>query len=133
MKIPILRLGKILMVSIQVDLGDDDVLRFQNDLLHKIVEVEAMGVVIDIGSMEVVDSYMARVFNDTASMARLLGAEVVLCGVQPAIAITLVEMGRSLIGVDCTFNLEQGLEILKQRIALRGDAKLAQELSDGTQ
>ncbi|MDP2099026.1 MAG: STAS domain-containing protein [Methylobacter sp.] len=124
MKIPILRLGKILLSSIQVDLTDADAMQFQNDLVNKIAEMEALGIVIDITSLEVVDSFMARVINDTAGMARLLGAEVVICGVQPYVAMTLVEMGRDLIGVDCTFNLDQGLEIIKERIGMRGDATM---------
>lgn len=132
MKIPILRLGKVLLTSIQVDLADADALLFQDDLVRKIVDIEAMGVAIDITALEVVDSFMARVINDTASMARLLGAEVVVCGVQPFVAMTLVEMGRDLIGADCAFNLEQGLKMLQARIAVRGDAVLAQEDGDAT-
>jgi rsbT antagonist protein RsbS len=127
MKIPILRLGRILLTSVQVDLTDSDALDFQNDLVRKIVEIEALGVVIDITSLEIVDSYMARVMNDTASMAGLLGAEVVICGIQPFVAMTLVEMGRDLIGAECAFNLEQGLKLLEARIALRGDAALGLE------
>ena len=127
MKIPILRLGRILLTSIQVDLVDSDAMQFQYDLLTKIAEIEALGVAIDITSLDVVDSFMARVINDTADMARLLGAEVVICGIQPFVAMTLVEMGRELIGANCTFNLDQGLKVLKSRIALRGDVSLTQE------
>lgn len=125
MRIPILRLGSILMASIQLDLTDADALQFQDDVVRKIAEIEALGVAIDITALETVDSYMARVINDTASMARLLGAEVVICGVQPYVAMTLVEMGRELLGADCAFNLEQGLRILQKRICARGDAVLA--------
>lgn len=126
MKIPILRLGPILLSSIQFDLTDADALHFQTDLVSKIAEIEALGVAIDITSLDVVDSFMARVINDTASMARLLGAEVVICGVQPYVAMTLMEMGRELIGADCVFNLNQGLKLLEERIATRGDAALTQ-------
>lgn len=122
MKIPILQLGRILLVSIQVDLTDTDAMQFQNDLVNKIAATEAIGVAIDITALDVVDSFMARVISDTASMARLLGAEVVICGIQPYVAMTLVEMGRDLIGADCAFNLEQALKILGGLIALRGDA-----------
>lgn len=125
MRIPILRLGKILMASIQLDLTDADALQFQDDVVRKIAEIEALGVAIDITALETVDSYMARVINDTASMARMLGAEVVICGVQPYVAMTLVEMGRELLGADCAFNLEQGLRMLQKRISARGDAVLA--------
>lgn len=124
MKIPILQLGRILLVSIQVDLSDTDAMQFQNDMVNKIAETEALGIAIDITALDVVDSFMARVISDTASMARLLGAEVVICGIQPYVAMTLVEMGRDLIGADCAFNLDQGLKILAQLIALRGDAAI---------
>ena len=124
MKVPILKLGRILLTSIQVELSDADSLQFQSDLVRRVAEVEAQGVAIDISALDVVDSYMARVINDTTSMAQLLGAEVVVCGIQPYVAMTLVEMGRGLIGADCVFDLEQGLERLMQRIRHRGDADL---------
>lgn len=124
MKIPILQLGRILLVSIQVDLTDTDAMQFQNDMVSKIAVTEALGIAIDITALDVVDSFMARVISDTASMARLLGAEVVICGIQPYVAMTLVEMGRDLIGADCAFNLEQALKILAELIVLRGDAAL---------
>ncbi|MBN2885229.1 MAG: STAS domain-containing protein [Chromatiaceae bacterium] len=127
MRIPILRLGRILLVSIQVDLTDTDAMQFQSDLVARVAEIEALGVAIDITALDVVDSYMARVINDTASMSRLLGAEVVICGVQPFVALTLVEMGRELLGADCAFNLDQGLEMLRERIAQRGDAELGED------
>ncbi|AFL72401.1 STAS domain-containing protein [Thiocystis violascens] len=125
MKIPILRLERILLVSIQEDLTDNDAMDFQSDLVERVAEIEALGVAIDITALDVVDSYMARVINDTASMVRLLGAEAVICGVQPFVALTLIEMGRDLLGADCAFNLGQGLEILKTRIATRGDTRFA--------
>lgn len=121
MRIPILRLDRILLVSIQEDLTDDEAMQFQSDLVNRVAEVEALGVAVDITALDVVDSYMARVINDTASMVRLLGAEVVICGIQPFVAMTLIEMGRDLIGADCAFNLEQGLEMLRARIVHRGD------------
>lgn len=121
MKIPILRLGDILLTSIQVDLTDIEVIQFQSDVLHAIAETEARGLAVDITALEVVDSFMARTINDTANMARLLGAEVVVCGMHPAVALTLIEMGRGLIGVETTFNLNEGLARLNRRIARRGD------------
>ena len=127
MKIPILRLGRILLVSIQIDLTDNDAMQFQSDLVNLVVETEALGVAIDITALDVVDSYMARVINDTASMVRLLGAEVVICGIQPFVALTLVEMGRDLFGADCTFNLSQGMDKLHAKIALRADARYLEE------
>jgi rsbT antagonist protein RsbS len=124
MRIPILRLSEVLLTSIQVDLTDAEVMQFQTDVLHAIAESEARGLAIDITALEVVDSFMARTINDTASMARLLGAEVVVCGMRPAVALTLIEMGRGLIGVETTFNLNEGLVRLNQRIARRGDSDL---------
>jgi rsbT antagonist protein RsbS len=127
MRIAIPRLGRILLVAIQQDLSDNEALEFQSNLLSTIAEIEALGVVIDISALDVVDSFMARVINDTASMARLLGAEVIVCGIQPFVALTLVEMGRGLLGADCTFNLEQGLKTLQARIAGRGDYSIAKD------
>ncbi len=131
MKVPIIRLGKVLLVSIQVDLTDAAALQFQQDLINRISETEALGVAIDITSLDVVDSYMARVINDTASMARLLGAEVVISGVQPFVALALVEMGRELINVDCVFNLEQALKKLEVTIAARGDRGMGRDSYEG--
>ncbi|NVZ08750.1 STAS domain-containing protein [Allochromatium humboldtianum] len=123
MRIPILQLDRILLVSIQVDLTDNDAMQFQSDLVERVAAIEALGVAIDITALDVVDSYMARVINDTANMVRLLGAEVVICGIQPFVALTLIEMGRGLLGADCAFNLGQALEMLKGRIAKRGDTR----------
>lgn len=118
-KIPILKLGAVLLASLQADITDEDAQVFQGELVQRVVDVEAGGVLLDISAMEVVDSFMARVINDTAAACQMLGAEVVVCGVQPAVAITLVEMGRGLIGVRTTFNLEQGLARLQQSIRAR--------------
>jgi rsbT antagonist protein RsbS len=127
MRIPILRLDKILLASIQIDLSDTDVLQFQNDVANTIAETETLGIAIDITSLEVVDSFMARVINETASVARLLGAEVIICGIRPYVAMTLVELGRDLIAADCSFNLDQGLKMLRKLIGKRGDSDLACE------
>jgi rsbT antagonist protein RsbS len=123
MRIPILQLERILLVSIQVDLTDNDAMQFQSDLVERVAAIEALGVAIDITALDVVDSYMARVINDTANMVRLLGAEVIICGIQPFVALTLIEMGRGLLGADCAFNLGQALEMLNSRIAKRGDTR----------
>ena len=119
MIIPILRLKDILLTSIQVDLTDQEALDFQDDVLHEVDETEAQGIVIDITALDVVDSFMARVINDTANMVRLLGAEVVLSGMQPMVALALIEMGRELIGVETALNLDQGLERLQRLIQER--------------
>ncbi len=130
MRIAIPRLGRILLVAIQQDLSDEEALQFQSNLLSTIAEIDALGVVIDISALDVVDSFMARVINDTANMTRLLGAEMIICGIRPFVALTLVEMGRGLLGADCTFNLEQGLKTLQKRIANRGDRRWAEDDND---
>lgn len=116
MKIPILRLGRILLASVQVDMTDQDALEFQSDLLRVVTETDARGVVVDITALDTVDSYMARVLNDAANMVRLLGAEAVMCGMQPSVALTLIEMGRGLIGVETALNLDQGMEKIQHLV-----------------
>lgn len=119
MKIPILRLGQILLTSIQVELTDNDALEFQHDVLTAITQNEALGIAIDITALDVVDSYLARIINETADMATLLGAEVVVCGMQPTVALALVEMGRELLGVVTALNLEKGVETLQRLVRVR--------------
>ena len=116
MKVPILKLKEILLTSIQIDLSDEEALSFQSDVLEMLKESEARGVIIGITALDVVDSFMARVLNDTARMAGMLGARVVLCGLQPDVALTLIEMGQELIGVKTALNLEQGFEKLERLI-----------------
>ena len=122
MKIPVLKLGDVLLTSVQEDLDDQSVLTFQADILHRVNKDEVKGVVIDISAVEIVDTVLARVFNDTADMVQLLGANVVLCGMQPAVSLTLVEMGRELIGVTTALDLEQGMEHMEALIAKRNEA-----------
>lgn len=119
MNVPILRLRDVLLTSIQIDLTDQEALDFQSDVLHMVNDTEAKGVVIDITAMEVVDSFMARVLNETASMVRFLGAEAVMCGMQPSVALTLIEMGRELVGVETALNLDQALERVQELINQR--------------
>lgn len=110
MRVPLLRLDKrTLIVPLHADVNDDGVLDFQGELTRRVVDDQVLGVVIDISALDLVDSYMARVLNDTARMLRLLGASVVVCGVQPAVALTLVEMGSNLVDVPTAFNLERAL------------------------
>lgn len=120
MRVPVLKLGDILITSIQLDLTDQDALGFQSDVLNEVSETDAKGIVLDITALEVVDSFLARVLNETANMVRLLGAEAVICGMQPAVALTLVEMGRELIGVGTALDLEQGLKKIEELVADRG-------------
>ena len=119
MKVPILKIRDILLTSIQEDLTDQEAMDFQNDVLHKVKDSEASGLVIDITALDVVDSFMARVINETANMVRLQGAEVVLSGMQPSVARTLIEMGRELLGVQTALNLEMGLKAVRDLITKR--------------
>ncbi len=121
MRIPILKLRNILLTSIQTDLSDDDALQFQQDLIERTRDSGAAGVIIDITALDVVDSFMARVLNDTANMVRLVGAESVVCGMQPAVALTLIEMGRELVGVETALNLDQAMDRLHGLIGLRSN------------
>jgi len=130
MKIPILKLKDILLTSIQVDLMDEEALTFQSDVLTMVSKHEALGVLIDITALSVVDSFMARVLNETATMAKLLGAQVVISGMQPSVAVTLVEMGRELVGVKTALNLENGLEMLEKSIASTALSPMDKEEKD---
>ena len=121
MKVPILRLRDILLTSIQVEMSDEDAVAFQTDLLRTLAKTEAKGIVIDITGLSVVDSFLARVVKETATMAQMLGAEVVLTGMRPEVAIVLTEMGRELLGVETALNLEQGF--YKIQLLIEGRAR----------
>ena len=116
-KIPILRMGKFLLVSIQVDMHDRLALQLQDDLTNRIVSTRARGVLIDISSLEVVDSFIGRMISNIAAMARVLDAQAVVVGMQPAVAITLVELGLSLEGVRTALDVERGMELLRALVA----------------
>ncbi|AXF57345.1 STAS domain-containing protein [Salicibibacter kimchii] len=116
MRIPILKLGKYLLISVQVELDDQTALQFQEDLLNRIHEEGSEGIVVDLTSVEMIDSYIAKVIGDVVEMSNLMGAKVVLTGIQPSVAITLVEMGITLSEVPTALNLEQGLEKLQQEL-----------------
>jgi rsbT antagonist protein RsbS len=118
-RVPILSLGDVLLVSIQVDLQDESVLALQEDLAERIVDSGAAGVVIDISAVEIVDSFIGRMFATIASLSKVLDAETVVVGMRPAVAITLVELGLSLQGVRTALDLERGLAALRQRRAER--------------
>lgn len=112
-RIPILRMGEFLLVSIQVDMHDKLALRLQDDLTNEITRTGAKAVLIDISSLEIVDSFIGRMLGNIAAMARVLDAETVVVGMQPAVAITLVELGVSLPGVRTALNVERGMELLR--------------------
>lgn len=112
MRIPILKLHDLLLVSIQVELDDQSALELQEDLLDKIHETAAKGVVLELTSMEIIDSYFARILGEIVSMSELMGAKVVLTGIQPAVAIILIELGIQLDGANTALDLEKGIEIM---------------------
>ena len=117
-KIPILRMGEFLLVTIQVDMHDRLAMSLQDDLTRLISETEARGVLIDISSLEIVDSFIGRMFGNIAAMARVLDAETVVVGMQPAVAITLVELGLSLEGVRTALDVERGMELLRAQLGM---------------
>jgi rsbT antagonist protein RsbS len=119
-RIPILKMGEYLLVSIQVDMHDRLAMTLQDDLTSRIVSARAKGVLIDISALEVVDSFIGRVLGDIAAMSQVLDAETVVVGMRPAVAITLVELGLTLAGVRTALNVERGMELLRRRIAAKG-------------
>jgi rsbT antagonist protein RsbS len=116
-RIPILKMGSFLLVTIQVDMHDQLAMQLQDDLTSRIVSAKARGVLIDISSLEIVDSFIGRMISNIAGMARVLDAETVVVGMQPAVAITLVELGLSLEGVRTALNVDKGMLLLQQRLA----------------
>lgn len=112
-RIPILRMGDLLLVTIQVDIHDALALALQDDLSTKIVQTGAKGVLIDISALDMVDSFIARAIANISSVARLLDANTVVVGMQPAVAITLVELGAVMTGVKTALNIERGMELLR--------------------
>jgi rsbT antagonist protein RsbS len=118
-RIPILKMGDYLLVTIQVDMHDRLAMTLQDDLTSRIVDARAKGVLIDISALEIVDSFIGRMLADIAAMSRVLDAETVVVGMRPAVAITLVELGLSLTGVRTALNVERGMDLLRQRIKER--------------
>jgi rsbT antagonist protein RsbS len=115
-RIPILKLGEALLVTIQVDMHDRLAMALEEDLTTRIVERGAKGVLIDISALEIVDSFIGRTLANIATVARVLDAETVVVGMRPAVAITLVELGVSLPGVRTALNAERGMAMIKSRI-----------------
>ena len=111
-RIPILRMGNLLLVTIQVDMHDRLAMTLQDDLTERIVRDNARGVLIDISALDLVDSFIGRMISNTAAMARVLDAQTVVVGMQPAVAITLVELGLTLHGVRTALNVEKGMALL---------------------
>lgn len=115
-KIPILRMGDFLLVTIQVDMHDRLAMALQDDLTNRISQTGAHGVLIDISSLEIVDSFIGRMLGNIAAMSRVLDADTVVVGMQPAVAITLVELGMSLSGVKTALNVDAGMELLRESL-----------------
>jgi len=113
-RIPILQMGQTLLVTIQVDMQDQMALALQDDLANKISTTGAKGVLIDISALEIVDSFVGRMLASISGISRILDATTVVVGMQPAVAITLVELGLSLEGVRTALNVERGMELLTQ-------------------
>jgi rsbT antagonist protein RsbS len=126
-RIPILKLGHLLLVTIQVDMHDRMALTLQDDLTERIVETGARGVLIDISGLDIVDSFMGRTLADIAAMASVLDAQTVVVGMRPAVAITLVELGLSLPGVKTALTVERGMALLPAVDALMRDGAVEDE------
>lgn len=115
-KIPILRMGKFLLVTIQVDLYDRLALNLESDLVQMVSKTGSRGVLIDISALSIVDSFMGRILGNIGNMSKILDAETVVVGMQPAVAITLVELGLQLKGVNTALNVERGMALLQSKI-----------------
>lgn len=116
-RIPILKMGDCLLVTIQVDMHDRLALTLQDDLTEKIAATRAKGVLIDISSLEVVDSFIGRMLGNIAAMSRVLDATTVVVGMRPAVAITLVELGLALPGIRTALDVERGMALIREVLA----------------
>jgi len=117
-RIPILKVGRVLIVPIQVDMDDQSVIHLQERILSELERTGARGVLIDISLLEMVDSFIGRVLSDIAAMARIMDARTVVVGMQPAVAITLVELGLELRGVDTVLNVDEGIRLLRSEFGI---------------
>ena len=129
-KIPILRMGAFLLVTIQVDLYDRLALNLEADLVQMVNKTSAKGVLIDISAVSIVDSFMGRIIGNIASMSKILDAETVVVGMQPAVAITLIELGLPLKGVHTALDMEKGMNLLKSMIDVDDEEDLDQHDDD---
>jgi rsbT antagonist protein RsbS len=117
-RIPILKMGDFLLVTIQVDLYDQLAENLETDLVNSVKKYESKGVLIDISAVSIIDSFMGRILGNIGVMSKIMGAESVIVGMQPAVAITLVELGLTLTGVSTALNVERGMELLRSKIVL---------------
>lgn len=120
-RIPILQMGDLLLVTIQVDMHDQLALTLQDDLTERIQKTSARGVLIDISALDIVDSFIGRMISSISSLARIMDATTVVVGMQPAVAITLVELGLTLTGVRTALNVERGMELLRMDLLQQPD------------
>jgi rsbT antagonist protein RsbS len=125
-RIPILKLGSFLLVTIQVDMHDQLAMTLQEDLTMKITQTGARGVLIDISALDIVDSFIGRMLAGIAAMSRILDAQTVVVGMQPAVAITLVELGLSLEGIKTALNVDRGMSLLRTSLSLSNDEDLTE-------
>jgi rsbT antagonist protein RsbS len=128
-RIPILKVGNCLLVTIQVDMHDELAMSLQEDLTTQIAKYASRGVLIDISSLEIVDSFIGRMLANIAAMSRVLDAQTVLTGMQPAVAITLVELGMALPGIKTALNVERGMDLLRAYL----DRESEPEETDGSE
>ena len=120
-RIPILKMGEFLLVTIQLDMHDRVAMTLQDDLTGQIVKRQARGVLIDISALDMVDSFIGRMLSNIANMARLLDAETVVVGMQPSVAITLVELGLPMKGIRTALDVEKGMQSLRRSLAVSGN------------
>jgi len=132
-RIPILRMGKYLLVTIQIDLYDRLATNLESDLVNMVNKTGARGVLIDISALSIVDSFMGRILGNIGTMSKIMDAEAVVVGMQPAVAITLIELGLELKGVHTALNVEKGMELLKEKIAFDDDTIEDEENEDSTE
>ena len=117
-RIPILKMGDFLLVTIQVDLYDQLAENLESDLVNSVKKFNSKGVLIDISSVSIIDSFMGRILGNIGVMSKIMGAQSVIVGMQPAVAMTLVELGLTLTGVSTALNVEKGMELLRSKILL---------------
>jgi rsbT antagonist protein RsbS len=122
-RIPVLRMGEFLLVTIQIDMHDQMALQLQDDLTNAIARQKTKGVLIDISALEMVDSFIGRMLSDISGMGRILDCITVVVGMQPAVAITLVELGLSMPGVATALNVERGMALLRTEVAKSDDSR----------
>ena len=132
-RIPILRMGKFLLVTIQIDLYDRLATNLEADLVQMVNKTGARGVLIDISALSIVDSFMGRILGNIGSMSKIMDAETVVVGMQPAVAITLIELGLELKGVHTALNVEKGMELLKTKIDAGGEEIIEEEDEAGAE